>query len=54
VGHLAFLDGVAQCPRDMLLAQDIGEALRPVPPVKSLVGLAFIRGSGFFGHGVPA
>ena len=33
VRHLALLHGVAQCPCDMLLAQDVGETLGPVPPV---------------------
>jgi hypothetical protein len=51
VGHLAFLHGVAQCPRDMLLAQDVGKTLRTVPPVKGLIGLILVERSLFFGHG---
>jgi hypothetical protein len=32
--------GVAQGPRDVVLPPDVSEALRPVPPVERLVGLA--------------
>src|SRR5262249_11618246 len=47
VGHAAGLDGVGQCPGDRLLADEILELLRPVPPGDNSVLLARVgRGSG--------
>ena len=44
MGHSLLPDGISQCPRHVLLATHVGEALGPVPPVKGLVGVLSLDG----------
>ena len=54
MSHSVFPHGIEQGAADRFLTADVGEAPRPVAPVKSLVGLAFAGGWEVFIHGRTA